>query len=621
MDFFERQEWARRNTKRLVMYFFLAVVGIVFAVYFAIYGVLFLVDETPPKSGWFDLEIFGWTVAGVLLVVTGGSLYRIAELSQGGRVVAMMLGGRLLDLNTTKPDERRLLNVVEEMAIASGVPVPDVYLLDEERGINAFAAGNGPGDAVIGVTRGCLEKLTRDELQGVVAHEFSHILNGDMRLNLRLIGLLHGILCIAIIGRILMEIGARSTGRSNKKDGAGVQLAFIVLGLAFLLIGWIGVFFGNLIKAAVSRQREFLADASAVQFTRNPKGISGALYKIGRASSQLVSIHAEEASHLFFSSGIKIGFTGLFATHPPIDERIRAIDPNFNPQEVQVQQPPRPKVTEKTMAKEWLQGAGLARPEHLYYAAALLASIPEAERAAAHEVHGAMALVFALLLSEEEEVREGQLRELRLDAATEAEVRRHFAERSRFTEDQRIALIDLCIPALRQLSEEQYRDFRAKVRHLVESDGQITLFEFVLQKILTRHLDLHFCRKTGEPVRFRAIAPVLPEVTTLLSGLAWIGQEGEQAREAAFRSGVQELMVKAPVVREDGCDLAGIDAALDRLALASPEVKRRVLAACGRVVAHDGVIEPREGALLRAIADALDCPVPPFARGSDFPES
>src|SRR5690606_28971990 len=248
---------------------------------------------------------------------------------QGGSVVAGLLGGLPVNPATDDPDERRLVNVVEEMAIASGVPVPAIYVLPGEESINAFAAGYGVHDAAVAVTRGALKHLTRDELQGVIAHEFSHILNGDMRLNIRLIGLLHGLLLLALIGRVLLRSGGRSRGRRKEKGGS-VQVALIGLGL--VLLGYIGVFFGKLIKAAASRQREYLADAAAVQFTRNPEGIAGALKKIGAlgAGSRIVHPRAEELSHLYFASGLRSSFAGLFATHPPLVERIRRIDPSFS---------------------------------------------------------------------------------------------------------------------------------------------------------------------------------------------------------------------------------------------------------------------------------------------------
>src|SRR6516162_9099274 len=428
MDFFEQQAQAHRKTKWLIVYFAMAVVAMIIAIYVAAllifsgikihesrseYG-----QEQPPFSVW-DPQIFG-TVSLVTLTIIGvGSLYRISALSAGGRAVSEMMGARAVNPTTTDPDERKLLNVVEEMAIASGVPVPQVYVMDEEDGINAFAAGHQPGDATVTVTRGCMKLLTRDELQGVIGHEFSHILNGDMRLNLRLMGIIFGILCLAIIGRVLLQTARGSRG----------QNPLPLLGLVLLLIGWIGVFFGRLIQAAVSRQREFLADASSVQFTRNPGGITGALKKIGglgETGSRISHAHAEELSHMFFGNGMSEPFIGLLETHPPLAQRIRVFEPTFDGQFPYVRydgrdQPPEEISTSKRPSAPnrfgtVLGGAILASggaekppvirshsvlpnfgnptPLQLKYAEQLRDSLPDNVKAAAHEPLDAVALIY-----------------------------------------------------------------------------------------------------------------------------------------------------------------------------------------------------------------------------------
>lgn len=327
MDFFEHQDRARKTTKVLVVYFAIAVVCVIASVYVASLLIFYgsgsvrQPGEPLPELVLWDAQLFLYVVLGTLGVVIIGSLYKTAALAKGGSAVAEALGGRLISPNTSHPEERKLRNVIEEMAIASGVPVPKIYVLDDEKGINAFAAGHTPGDAAIGVTRGCMTLLSRDELQGVIGHEFSHILNGDMRLNLRIMGVIFGIVCLAVIGRILLY----SRGRSREEKNP-----LMFLGLALVVIGAIGVFFGRLIQAALSRQREFFADASAVQFTRNPAGLSGALQKIGGAGSKIESAHAGEASHMFFGNGMGRPFLGALATHPPLDVRIRAIDPGWD---------------------------------------------------------------------------------------------------------------------------------------------------------------------------------------------------------------------------------------------------------------------------------------------------
>ena len=342
MDYFQNQDVARKKTGRLVFFFIIAVVLIILSVYAAVGAVLtFAAPEGAGEGantlGWlWNPELFGIVALGTSGLIAGGSLFKVAALSGGGHTVAELLGGRLLHPDKASPDERRLLNVVEEMAIAAGLPVPPVYLLENESGINAFAAGHTTGDAVIAVTSGTLSRLSRDELQGVIAHEFSHILNGDMRLNIRLMGVLFGILVIGLTGWIIFRSSfdggyVRMGARDDDRKGFN---PLPLIGLALYVIGYVGVFFANLIKAAVSRQAsEFLADASAVQFTRNPEGIAGALKKIGALAegSRVEDPHAEEASHMFFGEAVS-GFNelfGLLSTHPPLVERIRRIDPSF----------------------------------------------------------------------------------------------------------------------------------------------------------------------------------------------------------------------------------------------------------------------------------------------------
>jgi Zn-dependent protease with chaperone function len=460
------------------------------------------------------------------------------ELSQGGSAVSSMMGGRLINPNTTDLDERKLLNVVEEMALASGVPVPSVYVMDNEQGINAFAAGHTTSDATVTVTHGCMKLLTRDELQGVIAHEFSHILNGDMGLNLRLLGIIFGILCLAIVGRILLQ--TRGSGRDRN--------ALPLIGLVLLLMGYIGVFFGRLIQAAVSRQREFLADASAVQFTRNPAGITSALKKIGglgEGGSRVRAAHAEGVSHMFFGNGVAEPLFGLLATHPPLAERIRAIDPAFDgkfpytryaPEEespyragqtpVSAQRAGVPPIVPAAIALEAVMpNLGAPNLAHLHYAVELRNSFPAALRNAARDALGASALVYGLLLSTDPAMRANQLNLLAQNTsdAVRQETERLLPETAPVAANAKLPLVDLALSGLRQLSPAQYQQFSKALRALIEADGEIDLFEYVLQKIVLRHLDTQFNGARKMVVQYYALRPLAPDCSVLLSALAPVG--------------------------------------------------------------------------------------------------
>ena len=596
MDFFEKQEKARLQTKWLFFYFVLAVIGII-----AVLHIGFSLLLGQPLDDW---EMLGFTAAGVLVSVVIGSLVKIAELSKGGKAVAEMLGGVPVNPSTTDAGERRLLNVVEEMSLASGVPVPQVYVLDEEA-INAFAAGYGTADAAVGVTRGCITRLTRDELQGVIGHEFSHILNGDMRLNIRLMGLLNGILFLALLGGVLMRLALTSRPRSsNDKNGGSIVAALVAGGLVLYIVGWIGVFFGKLIKAAVSRQREFLADASAVQYTRNPNGLAGALSKIASHSSRLEHPKTQEASHMFFGNGMAEAWLGLFATHPPIQQRIAEIAPNFDAQAASPATPPL-----ASAAPSFSGDAQLAA------ATSMLAGLPEFSRPAMREIHSACALVFALLLSEDESVRESQLAALEIDAVLRKEIGEMFDRRSQLSSAQRISLVDLAIPVLRGLSPQQYSVFSGQVRQLIEADGQIHLFEYTLQKLLLRHLDTAFTKARPDRVQHKSLVPLLPDTGILLSAIANADEGESTALDAAFQAGVARLGKSSaafPLARQSSVNLKDFDKALEDLATASLAIKKTILTACSVAVVHDGVVNDTQFELLRAIADTVDCPIPPF---------
>lgn len=610
-DFFDRQDIARRNTTRLVILFVLAVLTIMASVDLLLAATMGCLARDPETGAidWAlaaDPQLLGLAVVGTLVLVGGGSLYKTAQLRGGGRIVAEQLGGRRLNPDTTVPAEQQLLNVVEEMAIASGTPAPPVYLLDQEDGINAFAAGFTPRDAVIGVTRGTAERLSRDELQGVIAHEFSHILNGDMRLNIRLIGLLHGILIIGLLGYFVLRMTAFSgrSGRRSRQDGNALPL--LALGAGLTAVGLFGMFFGNLIKAAVSRQREFLADASAVQFTRQPGGLAGALKKIGGSvsGSTIRSPNAPEASHLFFGRATS-GFSALFSTHPSLAARIRVIEPSWDgifPQGAPdadlaiTPRPAGPGVMGLAAAGQAAGGAGLSVTNaieqvgqpgeaHIRYAATLIQSLPAALVSAAHEPHGARAVVYALLLDRGTEPRKRQLAQL--SAAADHGVYQETLRLMRLIEPLdvrvRLPLIEIALPALRALTPVQYQRFKQNVGDLVQVDNRIDLFEWSLQRILLRDLETHYGTVTPPRIRYHTLASLQPQCEVLLSMLAHAGQRDVAAAQQAFARGWQQLEL--------------------------PEARLQGAVTC---ITADRMVTATEAELLRATAASIGCPMPPL---------
>ena len=645
-DFFERQDAARRTTTRLVVLFALAVAVIILSVDLLVAFVLAYID-LQSESGLVALAlqrtvdpmVLAFAVGGTFLVVALGSTYKIVDLWGGGPVVAEHLGGRRLNADTTVPSERQLLNVVEEMAIASGTATPPVYLLENENGINAFAAGFSLDDAVIGVTRGTAERLSRDELQGVVAHEFSHILNGDMRLNLRLISLLHGIMAVALIGQFVFRIVAYSgiSRRGSKNDSPLplVAMGTLALGAGLVAIGFFGMFFGSMIKAAVSRQREFLADASAVQFTRNPLGIAGALKKIGGLTrgAAVESPNALEVSHLFFGQATS-GLTSMFATHPPLAERIGRLDPTWDGAFLESQLPPeseqlpRPRSVSAPgvaqLASDTGPSLGLAVSDigqpnqmHLDYARQLIQRIPEPLVLAAHDTYSARALVYALLFDRHPRHRERQLEQLSRDAdpGTITETNRLFTPVAGLDASARLPLVEMAMPALDALTQPQYAAFKHGIGVLIAADDKLGLFEWSVQRILTKHLDAQHGQVRSTKVRHRTLEPVGRECAMVLSMLAWVGHPSETAAAAAFQKGWSILGIRSMTLLQlERCDFAPLDAALTELDGVAPIAKRTLMQASAACIEWDATVTVNESELLRAVAAALSCPMPPMVQ-------
>ena len=578
------------------------------------------------------------------------------------------MGGRLVNMASTDPDEQKLMNVVEEMAIASSVPMPEVYVMSGEQGINAFAAGSTVDDAVIGVTDGCMRRLQRDELQGVIAHEFSHILNQDMRLNFRLIAVVFGLLVLAQLGRLMMRIGFHSSGnRSSRSRNEGGGAALIgIAGLGIMASGGLGILMGNLIKSAVSRQREYLADSSAVQFTRNPEGLSGALKKIGALSggSRLITPHADEASHMFFGNGMRKSWFSITSTHPPLLERIQLLEPSFDGDFSEVKfderrspaakakaskQQPLPGITIPGMGDALgqalppvvmgLAAAGQAQvevasagtiadsignptPQHVDFAAALLKSLPDAVREAARDTHDACALVFALLLDPKDgpvqKKQLGQVEDLFGEQMAKATLKLS-GDVAKLDPRAKLPVADLAIGALRRMAREQFDYFTHLLETLAAADEQVDLFEFSLSKLVIRHLEPHFLKERKKVAQVYSLKRLGHECSVLISSLACTAGSDAETIQTAYQAGAARLASATELnqLPATECGLQELDQALVALVKVGPKLKRQLVEAAAATVSADGYLQIQEAELLRAISASLDCPMPPLAIALD----
>jgi len=639
VNFFEHQAAARRTSQRLVLLFVLAVIGIVLAVD----AVAWLVVGARMDPGESALPMLAAISLLTAAVIGVASMYRIASLSSGGGdSVAAGLGGRLVPEDTTDPSLRRLRNVVEEMAIASGVPTPRLYVLERDAGINAFAAGYAPADAVVAVTRGAIDRLNRDELQGVIAHEFSHVLNGDMRLNIRLIGVLFGIMAISLIGKKILFNGI-GWGGGDRRNSGGIAVV-LVAAVSAIIIGSIGMFFARMIKAGVSRSRESLADASAVQFTRQTAGLAGALKKIAglEAGSRLeASADAEEVSHMLFGEGLKA--STLFATHPPILERIRALEPSFSGAQL------------NTLAAQWRHAppVGLDEDAHLGFASdaaaaplrpdsaevslqpravtaqvarpggddyaradAILERMPESLREVATRRDSVMPLLAGLLVDAEEALA-GRQHAMIGEALGTAQADTAWRLQTQLLADLhpalRLPLAMLAFPALRQFPRPDIERFLALVDRLVHADDRVSLFEYCLGRLL--QVQVVEALDPGRNARFGRLKPggVKQEFATLLSVVADAGHDDPAAAHRAYAAGLAQVLPRDQLPYAPPSNgVQALDAVWGPLDSLDPLAKQVVVEAVTATIACDGRATVAEVELLRTICGVLHCPLPPM---------
>ena len=634
MNFFERQDLARRQSKRLTLLFVLAVAGVVAAVDLVLLVVTGAFGEGASAQGILgSLLVFSLLT---LAVIACASLFRAASLRRGGAAVAQQMGATLVPENTSDFQLRRLRNVVEEIAIASGVPVPQIFVMEEEAAINAFAAGYSPADAAVTVTRGALDRLNRDELQGVIAHEFSHILNGDMRLNIRLIGLLFGIMVLALIGQKILRYG-----RFRGKDGAPV----LMVALGLMVVGYVGLFFGRMIKAGVSRQREYLADASAVQFTRQARGIAGALKKIGGldVGSKLANNEGEEVSHMLFGDGV--GYSSLMATHPPLLLRIQALEPSFKPHdlvELTARWSMRPPVGLDEDAALGLVDAGavalpqadaqvvvsppavaaqVGTPQSDDYrrAGAINDAIPEVLQRGARDVEEVQPLLFGLLLAAPGGVRDHQLYELKVRMGVRiSQQALDYAERMADLHPiLRLPLASLAFPALRRRPRPELQVFMDTMYPLVHADGQVSLFEYCLGRLLqtqvTWALDPSAYVRSGQ----RRLRQAQKEVVAVLTVIAQVGHGHPSDASRAYAAGLASIFPRLNAPYAPPPDIiAAMESAWPSLEMLDPAGKELLIEALVASISHDQQITVAEAELLRTICASLQCPLPPMLEAS-----
>ncbi len=613
MDFFHHQDTARQRTGLLVMLFTLAVLAITGLVSVISIGIYFYFTGEPFTTQ----SIISYCLlsfVGVLLVVSISSFIRLSELNaNGGRGVAESIGGKLISTDTSNAKHRQLLNVVEEMSIASGIPVPPVYVMTEEHGINAFAAGMSIDDAVIGVTQGALDAFSRDELQGVIAHEFSHILNGDMRLNTRLIGALFGITCIAHFGHLILDNSnsTRHVSRSSSDSNKGFAV-IILIAIVCLVLGWLGTLFGNMIKAAISRQREFLADASAVQFTRNDQGIAGALKKIGSnvKGSTLNTKASDEMSHMMFGQSKLSGFSSLFATHPPLDERIRRIEPNWDGIYAQHSH-----AQSTAFDNEQVSGFAVGGGSPASQSASpseqlsetgqqLISQLPPELVDIAREPYSARFIAFALIFDGSDIQREMIKSYVPLASQStllpwlDYDLPLHL----------RFPLLELALPALKSLSEAQKISLCKVLRELSETDNQYSLAEWCVINLLEKQLLASF----GFIKQHKTLKQLEESVFWLLRELAWVSHSQADKAQRAYHCALSHLGFPEVKLEPANSNWHLSRAALELLLQLKPKDRRMFVKACRIAIESDGEITVAEGELYRVIACFLEVPEPPL---------
>lgn len=650
MNFFQQQDKARKQSRWILFAFAgvtLLIVLVIDLLVLAVVG-----TQLPLTTGVVSPEAASFAQAfsmesitahaGMLLTssaITAGiigiaSLGKIASLRSGGAKVAVGLGGTLVSGDTRDPLKRRLYNVVEEISIASGTPVPDVFVLENERAINAFAAGYGTADAAVAVTQGTLEKLNRAELQGVIAHEFSHIFNGDMRINIRLMGVIFGIMVLAIIGRKFLH---SSRYRRSSKDNS--VSAAIAIGLALMVVGYIGLFFARWMKSALSRQREYLADASAVQFTRDPDGIAGALKKIAAYNHQsYLRADSEEVSHMLFANGIR---SLMFATHPPLEQRIGRIEKGFKENEIaelakklkrqEKREHLQAKLAEEEQAKEnkakkhngmlgvdtILGDIGQPNTSRIIAAALLADSMSDSLKQAAHSTEWAPEVLLYCLLDSDDELREKQLLSViqEMGDISESKIRHLISANGLVKIEERLPLFEIAFPSLKRRPQEDIERILSGVDKMALVDNNIDSFEYLLSRLIKQTLfEAHIPNRTRLHGS-KHVKDCIEELTLIVSTLASHGQNSTspqalQYAQRAFKAGMSSAGIEHKNLTFTDNWQAEVDKALIKLNKLTISDKAIVVKALATTVLDDKKLITEEQEMMRVICGLIHVPVP-----------
>lgn len=619
MNFFEQQDQARQKTWLLIALFSVAVLCIIGLTIALITATFWGFSQSNAVNSVSSIQPMQWdaiikTSITVIAVIGCVIIYKRLQLSKGGSSVAEMLGGRPIEQGTENANEQQLLNVVEEMAIAAGLPVPPVYVL-EETSINAFAAGFNEKDAVLGVTRGTLERLSRDQIQGIIGHEFSHVLHGDMRLNINLITILAGIIFISQAGRLALY----STSRSRSSNRGGLPVLGIGVGL--MVIGSIGTFFGSIIKSAVSRQREYLADASAVQYTRNPDGIADALKVIGSGvGSNMGTPSASECSHLFFGDAMFFRAFGFLSTHPPLEKRIRRLQPNWDGSYLAGKPLQEKKKPSTATAKnkldnlaDSLKSTGFLDPIMVGIATVLMQSLPKPINDSTHTPGSAYALMLALRLDKDEAIRDKQFSFIESQALLLSDVRRYAKDVDKLSQKDILPIIEMSIPALKRLSAQQYGEFKQHLTQFIFIDKKSDLQEWLQFRLLSHYLDQHFNVNTKKRFArsYHSFSQIKDSIVCTMSLLASEAHDDDAQKDAAFNKGMQSLNINdTSRIDIEQLEFIDVNKSIEKIDYLVPLLKDGFLTASANCIEQDNSITPTEWGLLRVIAACIGCPMP-----------